>query len=200
VDSLPVSIELCPELVQFYSFLKTWIADSLPPKAGQSTVVFYDLGSHCCPSGVCHQTVLQGDPDSPGVVLRTVHHPSPDSLALHREGISCLFLWGFVSSVSQRCSGVPNTLRGMSCYRLARVSLASCVSLLLGLWIEPRTKVFKRNLRLPFTPIWSPFLVLQFISKLVKDHSTLIIPWSTKATWSMVLAKPLFFDGTNYPY
>jgi hypothetical protein len=35
---------------------------------------------------------------------------------------------------------------------------------------------FERKFWLSFTPLWLPFLVLQLVSKPVKDHSTLIGP------------------------
>jgi hypothetical protein len=34
----------------------------------------------------------------------------------------------------------------------------------------------ERFFRLPFTPLWSSFLVCQLVSELVKDHFTLIGP------------------------
>jgi hypothetical protein len=111
---------------------------------GQSAAVVKFQRSFYCSSSCCRRTVRGVTEDSPRTDLQTARHQSSDSPVLHREGFSCPFLWGFVSSVSRRCSGVPNTLRGISCYQLARVLLASCVSLLLGLWIEPRTKVFER--------------------------------------------------------
>jgi hypothetical protein len=61
-------------------------------------------------------------------------------------------------------------------------------------------KSFKRNLRLPFTPLWSSFPVLQLISEPVKDHSTLNRSVIHEGDMERGSGKSPFFDGTNYPY
>jgi hypothetical protein len=47
---------------------------------------------------------------------------------------------------------------------------------LLGVDFGTVVESFERNLRLPFTPLWSPFPVIQLVSEPVKDDSTLIGP------------------------
>ena len=55
--------------------------------------------------------------------------------------------------------------------------------------LRQRPKSFARNFTAPIQPpFWSLFPVLQLVSEPVKDHSSLIGPWSMKATWSVVPA------------
>ena len=86
--------------------------------------------------------------------------------------------WGVPSKVSLGCfSRVPLCLLVIAIDIQPPswlVDFSSPVCLALGFDFGTAAQVFERNLRLLFTPVWSPFWSM--VSEPVKHHSTLIGP------------------------